>query len=599
MKTKMDIPEIYPEQDLAQQSSLHINRKRIKLFASIFFLVFFIILCRAVIVLTSPPSAETLRNLASRQYNSSLSLSPYRGTIFDRRSEPLAISIRKPSLFVNPRVFDPKVSDVKTLSKILQVPRETVKKIADKDAYFYWLKRKVSPFEKKQVKKLNLKGLHFIQEPSRYYPSGLASQLVGYVGIDNKGLLGLEKIYDDVLRGYQNETMISRDAKGRMIHSQSASAAPQKPGEKLYLAIDRVIQEITERSLAHGVQRAKAKSGFAIVSDPHTGHLLAVANYPKFNPNDSKTITNFNTRNFALLDLFEPGSVVKPLIVGQAIDQKLTSLQEVFHVDGGVYKEDNWRIRDTHGYEQLSTEEIITKSSNIGAYKIAKRLGKKGLLQAYLNFGVSDRALGLGFTHQAFGRILSWEKWRDIRFANIAFGQGLMMSGLEIVQAFGSIANGGQLMKPILITKIQDDTGRVTRTHPPQILKRTLSLKTARLMRQALEQAVEKGTGHNAASQLYTTAGKTGTTEKIDPQTKSYSQDLRIASFAGFAPVSDPHLVIYVLIDEPGIKPYYGGTWAAPVFKAIAEDALKYLNVAPDKSLHLNKISQKKGPETL
>ncbi len=599
MNKQENIPDYYPEQHLPRQSSLHFRRNRFKLLAGIFFSIFFVILCRALFVLTSPPSADTLKSLAHRQYNRSLSLSPYRGTIFDRRSEPLAISIRKPSIFVNPRVFDPSAKEFTKLSKILSLSTASLKKIAHKDAYFYWLKRKVSPHEEKRVKNLSLKGLHFVLEPSRYYPSQLASQLIGYVGIDNTGLLGLEKLYDKVLRGDQNESVISRDAKGRMIHSKSASAAPQKPGQKIYLSIDRVIQEITEKAIAQGVMKAKAKSGFAIVSDPHTGHLLAVANYPKFNPNDSRTITNFNTRNFALLDLFEPGSVVKPLVIGQAIEQKLTSLQEVLEVDDGVYQEDNWRIRDTHGHSTLSTLEILAKSSNIGTYKLSKRLGKEGLYQVYKGFGIGDRSLGLGFTHQAFGRILHWSKWRNIRFANIAFGQGLMVSGLELIQAFGSIANGGQLMKPILITKIQDDSGHVSLTNPPQVLKRTLSLKTARLIRQALEETVNHGTGHNAASLLYSTAGKTGTTEKIDPKTKSYSQNLRIASFAGFTPVQDPHLVIYVMIDEPSVKPYYGGTWAAPVFKAIAESALKYLNVAPDKKQPHHYISQKEGSSKL
>ena len=584
----------FTKQSLRNESSLLFRTQRTRLVFSIFFIVFAILLVRAGLLLVVPPSADILNALAERQYNRSINLAAYRGTIFDRRQEPLAISIRKPSLYVNPRVFSPSSGEIKKLSKILNISAKVIKKISSKKSYFAWLKRKVDQKKYDQVSSLNIKGLNVILEQARYYPSGLASQLIGYVGTDNKGLLGLELRYNQMLMGDRETNVMKRDAKGRIIHNESTSAAPQKPGHRIHLTIDRVVQEISEQALERGVRRASAKSGFVIVSDPHTGHVLAMANYPKFDPNNSRTIRSSNTRNFALLDLFEPGSVVKPFVIAKALQKKKTSLAEAFEIHKGIYRDGSLRIRDSHPAEELSTEEILIESSNIGTYKIAERLGREELYKTYVDFGLGEKEFLINPKQQSFGRIDGWQHWKKVRFANISFGQGLLNSGLEITQAYGAIANGGQLMRPVLINKIEDYQNNLILANSPEVLRRVLSQRIAKKIAHSLEKVVQIGTGKNAASVFYSVAGKTGTSEKADPITRGYSKDLRIASFAGFSPVSDPHLVIYVVVDEPGVKPYYGGTWAAPVFKEINERSLRYLNVAPDLK---PEISHQSGTE--
>lgn len=562
------------------------DEKRSRFLFSLMLCIFVILVLRAITIQILPPSADTLSKLAKNQYQKKIDLSPFRGPIFDRRGEPLAMSTRRPSFFINPRVFSPNKKEQKKLAKILDISPKKLSYAMNRSGYFAWLKRKVSKDQADAIKSMDLKGLNYVMEPARYYPTGVAaSQLIGYVGIDNNGLIGLERQLESKIYGEPSHVVRSKDAKGRVIFTSSTSASPEKTGKRVILTIDRVIQEITEKALDKGLKEANASAGFAIVSDPHTGHLLAVANGPRFNPNVVAISGIKNARNRAFLDLFEPGSVVKPLIAAKAIAAKKTSLARVYDTDDGIYREDNWRIRDSHPEKQMSTEDILIHSSNIGIYKIAQALGPEKTYQVYEDFGIGSRANSVGFPNQSYGRVQSWETWRSIRFANISFGQGMLVSGLEIAQAFGAIANGGLLMKPLLIDRIEDPDGRLEQSYQPQVLKRVIPAEVAKRIRDTLEKAVTEGSGANAKLNLYSSAGKTGTSEKVDPETKSYAADLRIASFVGFAPVDDPHLVIYVVIDEPKNKPYYGGRWAAPVFKDIAEQTLQYLNVAPDSNL--------------
>ena len=567
-----------------QQNQPFFHTNRFRLIKILLLTVFSVLILRAATIILIPPSEDILARLARSQYKQTIQLSPYRGSIFDRRGEPLAISIRKPSIFINPRLVNFSPKQLQIISRLLKVPKSRLRKIASRRSYFAWIKRNVGRDAADTIAKLDIEGLHVVMEPARYYPAaGAASQLIGLVGIDNRGLLGLERQFESILAGDQIEAMRSKDAKGRIIYTSANYATPEKAGNQITLTIDRAIQEIAEDALKNGVITAKAKYGFAIVSDPHTGKILATANYPGFDPNNSDSMDINHTRNHALTDLFEPGSVIKPLVVARALDLNKTRLGEVFDVENGIYREDRWRIRDSHAEEELSTEGIIVESSNIGVYKIAKRLGPQKLYEAYREFGVGNVDQLVDFPQQAIGRLQDWQSWRSIRFANLSFGQGLMTSALEIVQAYGAIANGGLLMKPMLIEQIKTPSGRLIESHNPQVLHRVIKPETAKNIRRVLAKVVTDGTGKNARMIEFTAAGKTGTTEKVDPETHRYSDNLRIASFVGFAPVEDPHLVIYVVIDEPSVKPYYGGTWAAPVFREIAEQSLRYLNVAPDK----------------
>ncbi len=559
-----------------------LQRSRFLIFC--FLGVFCVIGLRALTIQVFSPSSDLLDTLARRQYQAKIDLSPYRGNIFDRRGEPLAISIRRPSLYVNPRVFDPTPQQVKQLAQILAMPAEKIRDISNKKNYFAWLVRKIEFSQAKKIEALDIKGLFEISEPARFYPTGAdLSHLIGYVGLDNRGLLGLELSLNDLLQGDHLTTIHNRDARGKSIYRDSILAMPEKTGKNVVLTIDSAIQNIAQTALAKGLEKAQAKGGFAIVSDPHTGRILAIANAPSTNVDFQSKMKAENLRNRALTDIFEPGSVIKPIVIGKALELNLTTLNEVHNTNNGTYKEDSWQIRDSHGSDQLTTEEVLIHSSNIGTYKIVKRLGPEKLYSTLQDFGLSQKTNSLSFPGQMFGRLSPWQGWRAIRFANVAFGQGFFASGMEIVQAFGAIANGGNLMRPYLIDRVESPDGGVLESHSSEIVRRVLNPQTALTVRQILKKVVEEGTGKSAILAHYTSAGKTGTSEKVDPLTHTYSDHLRIASFVGFAPCIDPHLVIYVVIDEPGNKPYYGGTWAAPVFREIAEESLRYLNVAPDK----------------
>ena len=549
--------------------------------------VFGILIIRAGVIQLFPPSAEALRRIAARQYEQHLELAPYRGPVLDRNGHPLAISVKKPSVAINPRAFRPTTLQLKQLSNILDLTRDKIRDVASKEAYFAWLKRKIDPVVAQKVEGLELKGLYLVNEATRLYPlQSLAAHIVGAVGSENQGLMGLERQFQEILAGKTSAVSPSKDARGRTILYSSDMAAPDLPGHTIQLTIDHAIQEITEEALATGVAAARAKSGFAIVTDPHTGKILAIANYPTFDPNHIASAKTEHTRNFALLDLFEPGSTLKPFVVAAALEQKKTGVNELHNCENGIYRAGGVVFRDDHPAAQLTTAETLVRSSNICTFKIAERIGRQGLYDALRAFGFSAGiSVPDTFPPTMRGHISKPATWKPIRFANVAFGQGMTVTGLEMAMAYGALANGGNLMRPILVDRITSPNGDIVYAAAPESTSHILSIDNAKQMRDILARVVtdQHGTASKAATADYTTGGKTGTAEKVDPVLKAYSADKRIASFAGFAPVADPYLAIYVVIDEPAARPAYGGLWAAPVFSDIAERSLRYLNVAPDK----------------
>ncbi len=559
------------------------HQQRAQLFVIGIFLLFFILMGRAVILQLSNYHASNLETIAERQYKTPHELAPFRGTIYDHKKHPLAISIETPAIAINPKIFKETTSkDLHTLAKLLHIPKEKILSLLKRDTHFAWLKHKVPYDTAEKIKKLNLKGMHFILEPTRFYPEGHhAASLIGYVGTENAGLLGIEYAFDASLKGIPLHIVRLKDAKGQWIytHPQSVSANPK--GFDLTLTLDLVIQGIAEQALEKWVTKSKARRGFIIVADPHTGRILSLANYPSFDPNDSQSLNIENTKNIATSDTFEPGSIVKPFVIAQALENKITHENELHYCENGAYEiEPGLAIHDDHKIEYATTTEIISNSSNICTFKIAKKLGKNRLFQIMNDFFLKFKK-PLGLPGEVSGSIAQWTQWKEIRFANIAFGQGFLVSGLEVIQAYSAIANGGNLIKPYIIENFGNSLKKENESNPQRIP--LLSTETTMVMRRMLTKVVTEGTGTKAQTQDYTVAGKTGTVEKIDPKTKIYSKNLRVASFAGFAPVKDPHLVIYVLIDEPQEKPYYGGVWAAPAFAEVAQSVLKYLNVEPDK----------------
>ena len=565
--------------------------------------IFGILAIRASYLHLFAPSGKSLQALADRQYELREDLRPYRGGVFDRREEPLAISIRTPSLAVNPKVFNPDPRQIKTLARILGKSPQDIQQISKKSGYFAWLQRQVHHRTAAKIMALGVRGIHEITESARYYPGGpAASHLLGYVGLDNRGLHGLELFYDRELRGQSQRIKGAKDARGHRIFTGDDQAEPEVPGHSLHLTLDRVIQEIAEEALRKGAERAGAKGAFALVSDPHTGKILAVANHPSFDPNDVRQLKIDQTRNSALLDQFEPGSIIKPFVIAGALEQKKVSPDQIFDCENGSYRVGGVTFHDDHPAEKLTVAESLVRSSNICTFKIAEIVGRQKFYENYMAFGFNgnlpgaiNEALtpnGAGESSEQnlrappwpSGRVSHFEKWLPIRFANIAFGQGMTTTGLEIVQAYGALANGGNLMRPTLVDRIEAADGSMLASFHPEVVRRVVSPEVASAMRNMLARVVtdKHGTGGKAVTASYSVAGKTGTAQKVDPVRRSYSADKRIASFVGFAPVEDPYLVILVVIDEPRERPAYGGLWAAPVFSEIAQKSLKYLNVAPD-----------------
>ncbi len=575
------------------------QKKRIQWVKNFFILCFVILSVRSTFLHLYPSSKQSLQNMAHSQYSSSLRVSSYRGNILDQRNAPLAISVKSPSIAMNPKAFRGSYKEIRKLRKILDIPAKKLNKLRKKDRYFVWLKRKISYKKAAKIKALQLTGVFQIFEPSRFYPEGTsASNLLGYVGMDNTGLLGIEHAYDKELRGEKIKTKRQRDGRGHTIYTSTASAAPQKPGHNIILTIDRVIQEITEESLGYWHKKSRAKEAFAIVMDPHTGKVLAMANRPHFNPNKA-TLRIKKTKNKAISEAFEPGSTVKPLVLAYALEKGKTTINEIHNCEktGRFQVDKRSYIHDDHPHEFLTTAEVLSESSNICTYKIAERLGEKALYKGLLSFGVGKGGYRLGITGEQKGRLQSWQKWQKIRFANISFGQGLLVTGLELATAYSAFANGGYLVKPYLIQRVEDSKGRLVHPPPQVVKKKVLSFDVSQQMQKALKLCVDKGTCREARLTGYDSAGKTGTAEKFDPEEKQYAKNKRIANFAGFAPALDPHIVIYVVIDEPQEKPYYGGKWAAPVFREIAQKTLKYLNV-PQTQEHRQLVDlKKKSPD--
>lgn len=547
------------------------------------------IFARAAIIQLFPPSKDQLEKIAQRQYEQHLDIAPYRGPILDRNGHPFAISLRRPSLAVNPRVFDPSSTELKKLAQLLDLPKEKIREVSSKKAYFSWLKRRIDAKPAQEIEDLEIPGIYFINEPARTYPlQQVGAQVIGSVGSDNKGLMGIEHQFDKTLQGQVSTVSPAKDARGKTILFSSDLAAPDLPGHTIQLTIDHVIQEIADEALKAGVAAAKSKSGFAIVTDPHTGRILALSNYPTFDPNAIGQIKVEHTRNYAILDSFEPGSVMKPFVVASAIDQKKTRPDEMHNCENGVYRAGGVVFRDDHAAATLSTTETIARSNNVCTFKIAESIGKQSLYDSLRAFGFSGQlTFPELFPSVTNGFVAKPQSWKPIRFANIAFGQGMTTTGLELAMAYGAIANGGNLMKPQLIDRVTSPSGEITYASSPEVIRQVININTSKEVRDILAQVVTSPHGSGKAAKIpwYTTGGKTGTAEKVDPATKGYSSTKRVASFAGFAPVQDPYLVVIVVIDEPSMRPYFGGLWAAPVFANIVERSLRYLNVAPDKEI--------------
>lgn len=560
--------------------------ERAKIIKIIFFIIFGIIWAR--IMYLQLISDARVASLIQTQYQKRISIRAKRGFIYDQNNEEMAISLNVASVFCEPRKIEP--HDLKRiaseLSRTLKVPFATIIGKINSTKSFVWIKRQIDPQAALEIQKLNLPHIHMINESKRFYPNGsLAGQILGFTDIDANGIEGLEQKYDRYLQGQQIDLNINRDAKGRrLLLEESAQSLVNKQGASIKLSLDKNIQYIVEKALNKKVKETEAKSGCAIVLNPFDGRILALANSPSFDPNIRSSISLKNKRNRCISDAFEPGSTFKLFIVAAALEKKAVSLTEPINCENGVLQIGKRFIRDDHPYEFLTPHEIIRSSSNIGTYKIAKRIGKYETYRYLTKFGFS-RYTDIDLNGESAGLLHSPQKWKEIRFSNIAFGQGMALTPIQLITSFSSIANGGFLVQPHLVEKVTSLQGENLYTYKAPFPTKVISRQTSKSLTKMLEAVVyhEKGTGRRAKVPGYQIAGKTGTSEKFDPQLKMYSLKKRVASFIGFAPSDSPKIIVLVSIDEPKKGQKYGGVVSAPVFSEIVQSTLKYLGVKPNQ----------------
>jgi cell division protein FtsI (penicillin-binding protein 3) len=516
-----------------------------------------------------------------------------RGTIFDRRGREMALSVDVVSIAVRPARIENSETAARKLAAILKRPAAEMKARLASNKPFVWVKRQATPKEVEAVRRLNAAGIEFISESNRFYPNRtLAAQLIGFTGLDGKGLEGVEFFYDSHLRGTGTDVRGRRDALGNRFQSEPA-AEESANGKNLVLTLDQGIQFAAETALAEAVGAARARSGMAVVMEPQTGAILALALAPTFNPNAYEEASKPLWRNRAVTDPFEPGSTLKIFLAAAALEHTDLSPLTRFNCENGAYRIGRHTVRDVHHHGTLTFQEIIKFSSNIGAAKIGERVGPEKLHRTLQAFGFGQKT-GIDSPGETAGLLMPPRKWKEIDIAAISFGHGVSVSAIQLVSAVSAIANDGILMKPRIVESVTDRQGRVIASFGPTEVRRAVSRATARRLKEVLQAVVMPGgTGILAALEGYPVCGKTGTARKVD-ESGRYASDRHLASFAGFAPADEPRVAVLVVIDEPRGK-ITGGEVAAPVFKQIARSALNILNVPPRPATEKLRVSWESG----
>lgn len=553
-------------------------RLRVVLMGAVFVILLVAIVARAFQLQVH--QQVKLKELAQDQYVRQVEIPARRGDIFDRRGVPLAQSVDVDSIWIDPSMLPDEKLAARALARALDLDQPELFARLVKARRFAWVKRQVTPAEVAKVTALCLPGIGFTREPRRFYPQReLGAHVIGLVGTDGHGLDGLELAFEAELSGDASTQRGYRDARGRKLLTHGLEDTAGRQGAAVTLTLDRHLQYVAEKAVTRAVEDARAPAGTAVVLEPKTGQILALANYPRFNPNSPAAAQKNALRNRAATDAFEPGSTFKAFVVAAALEEKLVSETTMFNCEKGAWKIGKHVINDTHPHESLDVKHILQVSSNIGAAKIAAALGRDRLTDYYAKFGFGERA-GLGLPGEGKGSVPYPRA--EVSLATEAFGQGLTATAIQLAAGYGAIANGGVLMKPYLVQKVVDPDGVELLVNQPTVTRRVVSANSARRVITMLESVVEKeGTAPRARMDEYRVAGKTGTAQKVDPVARGYS-DKRIASFIGLVPAEDPRLVILVVIDEPKTD-VYGGLVAAPAFKEIATAAMPYLSVKPSR----------------
>lgn len=512
---------------------------------------------------------DYLQNQGASRYARTLELPAHRGVITDRNGEQLAISTAMESVWATPALAKLDGQQIAQLSRILGVSSGELKDKLDSSRDFVYLKRHLKPDAAERVVQMRLPGISLKREYRRFYPAAdVTGHLIGFTDVDDKGQEGLELVYQQQLAGKAGTRHVIQDRLGRVVEDGQGGREPVE-GQDLQLSIDSRLQYMAYRELKAAVARHEARGGGIVVLDVKSGEVLAMANFPTYNPNDRATRTPDSARNRAITDLFEPGSTLKPFTVAAALEAHMVSPQTTVQTSPGYLQVGSARIHDAHPAGLLTVSQVIQRSSNVGVAKIALALPKQqlwGVLSA-VGFGVSPH---VNFPGEAGGRLRDYQRWRPIEQATLAYGHGISVSLLQLARAYTIFAGDGVLQSVSLLKRDAAVEG-----------VRVLSPGTANAVRNMLETVVQPGgTAVRAQVSGYRVAGKTGTAHKL--QGASYSSDRYVSSFVGMAPASDPRLIVAVMLDEPRKGGYYGGVVAAPVFSAVMGESLRALSVTPD-----------------
>ncbi len=521
---------------------------------------------------------------AGNQQQRVVELDAPRGTIYDSRGRELAVSIEVDSVYGIPsEIADPKEAARQLAKLVDRDAGKLAKQLSDRDRDFVWIKRKLDPPVASQIRGLKIDGLRFVTESKRYYPMReLAAQVLGFVGTENHGLEGLEGLYDTTVAGKPGRRTVLRDARKGTVMDPELSFTDPEPGQDLHLTIDATIQHIVERELAEAVDRRGARKGMAVILDPRTGGVLALASYPSFDPNLYAESSKDLWRNRAVTDFYEPGSTFKIVTAAAALDSGLVKATDTFDCGMGQITLAGIRIRDHKPFGNLTFAEAIAKSSNVGMVKTALLLGDERLygMASALGFG---QKTGVDLPGEASGILHPLSSWHrfPLSKAYVSFGQGVSVTPLQLAVAAATVANGGIRLKPYIVAAT-GGADRLEPLHPTaQPVGRAMSAETAAELTRLLEGVVTVGTAKSAAIKGYRVAGKTGTAQI--PLAGGYDRNHYVPSFVGFAPSDRPRLVGVVAIDAPQGFEYHGGQVAAPIFGAIARQALLYLGVRPER----------------
>lgn len=554
------------------------SKKRTFILSAFIFLGFFLVILRLIDVMLI--NHEWYKQKAKIQQFKKEPIPVKRGIIYDRKGRELAVNIDTESIFVNPSEMRSLDAVISALSNISGYKKTDLLKKISMDKRFLWIQRHSDLESARKIKEMGISGIGFMPETKRYYPKGrLASHIIGYVDIDNKGLEGIEKKYERYLSAKQESEFVIRDAKGNVLSKGIKEAVI---GNNIVLTIDEGLQFIVEKYMDEAMQQWKASSASAIMMNPFTGEILAMASRPTYDPNMPSKVKAEFRRNRALTDCYEPGSTFKIIVSTAALEEGKVTPETRFDCSPGYIEIAGKKIKDVHKYGVLTFREVLQKSSNVGAIKIGQLLGGQKIYEYINKFGFGKKT-GIDLIGEISGTVRPFDKWSTLSLGAIPIGYEISVTPLQILRAYSAIANGGYLVKPFVVSEIYSPSGNIIYKKIPE-MERIISEKTASTMRDILKSVTEEGgTAETAAVDGNRVAGKTGTARLLDIRTKRYSTDKYVSSFVGFVPAENPKIAMIVVVHEPK-GAIYGGVVAGPVFKKIADEALSYLNVPRDDS---------------